>query len=183
MRHGFRLALVLLASMSAAGCAPLLVGPQTYGRPRAAMVQPLPPVGRWDLVMSLQPSWLIAVIEANGTTHTGRFLAADGDGLSVVVRGSEISVPRVEVMRVDLVQTLPAGARTGKRIAAGAAAGSLAMVAALQIVPLAFAGKLWMPPAKVWVAGAALGAGDAALRDAAERYPRTIYVAPMHPIY
>ena len=170
---------LVVVTIAASGCAaalsPLLFAPpyrdpaQSYGAP---------PIGRWDQVLSLEPRLLISVWQSSGIQQTGRFVTADMDALQMFVLGSDVTIPRHDIMRVDLVQTLPGGERTRKRIAAGAALGAVKMVAAFQIIPLAFAGKLWLPPAGVWLSGAGVGVWEAVRRDHEERRPHTLYIAP-----
>lgn len=172
---GSLVALTMMVSGCASAFSAQLFAPR-YRQPAQADV--MPPVGRWDQVLSLEPRLLISVWQSSGVQQTGRFVSADMDALQMFVQGADITIPRHDIMRVDLVQRLPGGDRTRKRIAAGAALGAIKMVAAFQIIPLAFAGKLWMPPAGVWLAGAGVGAWDAGWRDHDERRPRTLYIAP-----
>jgi hypothetical protein len=179
MKRLLALGSLAAVTMMASGCAssfsPQLFAPR-YRLPAQAFV--MPPVGRWDQVLSLEPRLLISVWESSGVQQTGRFVTADMDALQMFVQGAEVTIPRHDIMRVDLAQTLPGGDRTRKRIAAGAALGAIKLAAAFQIIPLAFAGKLWMPPAGLWLAGAGAGAWEAGRRDHEERRPRTLYIAP-----
>ena len=172
---------VTLACVGAAACSPMLdpygYGPRRRAAPRA---YDIPPIGRWDQVVSLKTPLVISVILADGTTQTGRFAGATAAVMRVIVQGAEITVPRDDVMRVDVAQTLPAGKGTLKRVALGAAGMSLATVLSLQVLPLAFAGELWNPPARTWISSAAIGAAAGWWNDRRSRGPRTIYVAPAH---
>ena len=170
---------LLVVTMTASGCAAALspqLFPAPYRQPAQGYV--VPPIGRWDQVISLEPRLLISVWRSSGAQQTGRFVTADLDTLQMFVQGSDVTIPRDDIMRLDLVQTLPGGRRSRKRIATGAALGAIKMAAVFQIIPLAFAAKLWLPPPGVWLAGAALGGWEAAERDRADRRPRTLYIAP-----
>ncbi len=178
MRRRFLAGIALAAALAHTACAPLLA-PLAHGSRRSLPLQfELPPIGRWDQVLSLEPALMVTVLTSNGDSHTGRFLAADRDTVRLVVHGFEVMVARDDVMRLDLAQRLPVGERTAKRIATGAVGGSLATVLPLQLVCLAFGGKLCNPGARLWFGGAIAGAAGAAARDRYERRPRTIYIAP-----
>ena len=179
MGRRFLAGIALAAALANTACAPLLA-PLAHGPRRSLPLQyEIPPIGRWDQVLSLQPTLIVTVLTSNGDSHTGRFLAADRDTLRLIVHGSEVMVARDDVMRVDLAQRLPVGEQTVKRIGTGALGGSLATVLPLQFVCLAFGGKLCNLGARLWLAGAVAGAAGAAARDQYERRPRTIYITPV----
>ena len=181
MRRRILPVFVALACVGAAACSPLLdpygYGPRRRAAPRAYDV---PPIGRWDQVLSLKPALVISVIQADGSIQTGRFAGATAAVMRVIVQGAEITVPRDDVMRIDVAQTLPAGKGTLRSVTLGAAGVSLATVLSLQILPLAFAGELWNPPARTWITSAAGGAAAGWWSDRRTRGPRTIYIAPAH---
>ncbi len=167
------LGMLLAASTMTAGCATHVFNPEPGGLPNSRSV-----VGRWDQVMGLTPSVLVGVLRTDGTVQTGRFGGADADALHLFSQGWDVTFARDEVIRLDLLESRPAGERTVTRIAKGAARHALVMAAVVQVLPLAFSGTLAMPPARFWLVNVGIGGGVAALHDARDRRPRTIYVAP-----
>jgi hypothetical protein len=167
--------LLVVGSMGSVGCAPLL---HPHSHPHVATAHQPPPVGRWDLVMSIDQNLVITVMDAAGVRHTGRFIGADRDALLVVKHGIEVSIARSDVMRVDLSQRIPPGRKTVKRVALTAAAGALAHAGLISFIGTAMGGKLWIAHLRYWLAGAGIGAMLGVERDVRERRPQTIYVAP-----
>ena len=174
---------LLLAGVVSGACAPMYGAPMMAGRtmyappprPNAPVVQATP-FGRWDEVMALRPNWIVEVLDAEGTTHTGRFVRASVRSLKFVTIGGEFELPRPEVIRVDLLQAEDASG-TAKEVAAGAATGAISMAGAIAVVPFLMTGKFYAPPARFWAFGAALGGIKAAQQARAAREPRTVYVA------
>jgi hypothetical protein len=144
--------------------------------PRAAAAPPSP-VGRWDEVMALRPNWIIDVLDAEGDTHTGRFVRASVRSLRLVKSGGELELPRREVVRVDLLHAQDTPGTTAREIGTGAAAGAATMAGGAMLIPFLLTGKVFLPPARFLAAGAVLGGVTAAGELRHERRPRTVYVA------
>lgn len=183
MKRAMLIAL-LFAAVASGACAPLLGAPMMgrgmYApppRPPAASAAPTPPFGRWDEVMSLRQNWIVEVLDAEGVTHTGRFVRASLHSLKFVTTGGEQEVIRRDVIRVDLIQADDGPGTTAKEVGLGAAAGAASMAGAMALVPFLATGKLMLPPARYWAAGAALGGVQAAQAGREARRPRTIYLA------
>ena len=133
------------------------------------------PVGRWDAVMSLDPTALIGVTTADGVPHTGRFVRAGMYWLRLFENGAEVEIARDDVARVDFL-----GGVTGdsaQRIAAGAAVGAAAAGGTQLFMALMYGGKLVMP-GRALAIGAAGGAVAGAIDSAARKEQRAIYIAP-----
>ena len=182
MKRSAGLMIVLVASVGAGACAPMIgrpmFGAPMYGQP-PVVAQPYQPpaLGRWDQVMSLKPNFVIEVLAADGTTQAGRFIRADVQSLRFQANANEVNLRREDVIRVDLLAVPHAGATDAQEIATGAAKGALTMAGAMAAIPFLISGKVWVPPARFWAAGAVVGGIDAAQRNRYERQPRTIYVA------
>ena len=166
-----RAVVVLILALFASACASMSML-ATPTRPPFA--RELSPVGRWDVVMALEPATLIGVVTADGVAHPGRFVRAGMYWLRLFERGREIEFARSDIARVDYLGT---SAGTAQRIAGGAAVGALAGGVSQMLFALAFAGKLVFPGRAV-----ALGAGGGAvagvMESADRRHRRVIYIAP-----
>ena len=150
-----------------------------YGRPAPAVAHAYEPspLGRWDQVMYLKPNFVIGVLAADGTTQVGRFIRADIRSLRFQANAAELNLRREDVIRVDLLALPDAGQSDAEEIAIGAAKGAAAMAGVMAAIPFLVTGKVWVPPARFWGAGAVAGGIDAAQRNRYERRPRTIYIA------
>ncbi|HXG55208.1 MAG TPA: hypothetical protein VNJ03_07480 [Vicinamibacterales bacterium] len=181
MKRVIGLAVVMAVSVGTTGCAPMLAAGM-FAHPRQARGGPapaMPPIGRWDQVMSLRPGATIAMLTADGTTRAGQFVKASVRSVAFVAESGEIELPREEIIRVDLVRALPSGHRTAKTVVTGAAQGALLAGASVAALPYLLTGNLWLPPARIWGFGAVAGGLKAGQGDAHERMPRTVYIAPM----
>jgi hypothetical protein len=182
MKRAMLIAVIFAAGASGA-CAPILGAPMMgrgmYTPPPRPTVSAAPtsPFGRWDEVMSLRSNWIVEVLDAEGFTHTGRFVRASLHSLKFVTTGGEHELARPDVIRVDLIQADDGPGTTAKEVGLGAAAGAAGMAGAMALVPFLAAGKLIVPPARFWATGALLGGAKAAQAGREARRPRTIYLA------
>lgn len=163
---------VLVVGFLTSACAPMLAPPSqrtAFGPMRES------PVGRWDLVMGLEPAVLIGVTTADGVAHTGRFVRAGMYWLRLFENGAELEIDRNDVARVDYLGGAPSGAT--QRVAGGAASGAVVAGATEMLFALAFGGKLVFP-GRSMALGAAGGAVAGAMDTATRREQRAIYVAP-----
>jgi hypothetical protein len=181
MRTGAGCVVVMAAlTLTCAACAPMPyqagrypgpyapVNPYAFRAPRPE-AQAGPAVGRWDNVMLLPAGTPVQVLMMDGRKAGGNLTSADATILRIVTASGEVELAAIDVMRVDRLPE-PASRQYGKAAAAGAAAGAgLAGVAGLIVGH--------MPPARIFAAGAIIGAG-AALQDASyARGPVMIYLA------
>lgn len=181
MKRVAGLAFVMAMAVGTAGCAPMLARGM-FAHPRHARGGPapeMPPIGRWDQVMSLRPGVTIALLLADGTTREGQFVKASVRSVAFVAESGEAQLSREDVIRVDLVRGLPTGRDTAKAVAIGAAQGALLAGASVAAIPYLLSGDFWLPPARIWGFGAVAGGLRAGQADARERMPRTLYIAPM----
>lgn len=178
--------LILLVSVLATGCGPIVTGALAGAgplRPRGVPTQPYqpPPIGRWDAVMSLARSSMIGVLTTDGTTHTAVFVAATVDSLILAGRDRSVSIPRQEIVRIDLVRAPGRATSVAKAAAAGALTGAAVAGVGVALIPFSASGELWLPPARVWgvgaLVGAAYGIAGALTNPNEEARPRTIYIA------
>ena len=73
----------------------------------------------WDVVRGLRSGDRVKVQESSGTEHKGRVTAVTPDGISLATGGSQVSVERARVRRVQL----HSGSRRARNVAIGAAVG------------------------------------------------------------
>jgi hypothetical protein len=184
MKRPAVMVLCLLVSLFATGCAPIYTGAMAAGgplRPRAIATRPYepPPIGRWDALMSLAKASTITVLTTDGITRIAVFAGATVDSLIVVGSASNVAIPRLEVVRVDLVGTSGRGQLLVREAAAGGLVGALTAGVGLALIPFLASGEVWVPPARVWGVGALLGAAGAMTNPKEDRRPRTIYIAPL----
>ena len=133
--------------------------------------------GRWDNVIALAPGANLAVMTIDGDVHVGRFVKAGLQWLSLAVDGTARELSRADVMRIELVSG--SGSRGGADdVMRGAATGAAAVGGAMMLVPYLVSGDVWVPPARFWGFGAALGAIGAVQRKKLEAHDRTVYLAP-----
>jgi hypothetical protein len=174
--------MTLVLTLIAAGCAPMYGGGMTGAgllRPRAAAVRPYepPPIGRWDSVMFLDKGSTLGVLTADGTTRIGVIVHADVNALTLAHSGAPESIPRPDVVRVDLLRAAGRAKSVVKDAAAGAVAGAATAGLGVALLPFLASGEVWLPPARVWGVGAAFGAAAAVMNKKEERRARTIYIA------
>jgi len=182
MKRPAEMVLVLLVTLLATGCAPMYTGAIAAGgplRPRAASTRPYepPPIGRWDAVMSLRKASTISVLTNDGSTRTAVFAGATVDSLILVGSVSDISIQRLQVVRVDLVRASGRGESMARDAAVGGLVGAVTAGVGLALIPFLASGDVWVPPARVWGVGAILGAAGALMNPKEDRLPRTIYIA------
>ena len=177
---------VLIAALTTGACAPLMGGAIAAGRYGRPMFGPPPPpayqqpsLNRWDQVMSLRSNWIIEVLDAEGQSHNGRFIRASVKVLRFSTNAGEVELAKQDVVRVDLLDAQTSGGDAGTKVAVGAASGALVTGAGIALIPYLLTGKVIVPPARFFVAGAAMGAAGALQQQHHDRRPRTIYVAPL----
>lgn len=172
---------MLMATFGSGACAPMMRGPMygpgMFGPPARPAIVQASPAGRWDEVMSLRPNWIIDILDAEGTMHTGRFVKASVKSLRFVTSSGEIELVRRDVIRVDLIHAEDGPGTTAKEVGIGAASGAASMAGAMALIPFLATGKLFAPPPRFWATGAVIGGLHAAQRAQSNRRPRTIYVA------
>jgi hypothetical protein len=170
-------------ALLSAGCAPLMHSP-FVGAPRTraphmggpAAMAPAPlalPFGRWDNVMRVPPMSVLDVLDSHGAAHVGQILSADAQQVKLLVRGSEVTLARAEVVRVDLVRAAGAASGIG-RVARGALLGAGAAVLFGAVV----GGEAWPPPGALVRGGAAIGGLSGSQAAALDRQGQILYIAP-----
>lgn len=182
----FRALFVLLA-VGTVGCAPMMYGPgrtaPVYGlfgppaRPMAAIdSSPASVVGRWDNVVGLNPTAQVGIVLADGSHRTGRFLRAGMDFVRILENGIEIDLSRDDVARLDLLKN--GAGIDGAEIARDAAVGAAVSGAMLMVVPYLITGRVEVPPARWWAAGAVAGGAGSYEQQRFAHAARTLYVSP-----
>jgi hypothetical protein len=126
------------------------------------------PIGRWDNVMMTAVGTPLLVLMMNGTTATGEVVAATNDTLRLRVASGEVTFAAADVMRVD---RLAGGTRSASKDAARGAAFGAGVVGVLGLI----AGHA--PPARVFAAGAIIGAEQNVEFGSLARGATTIYLA------
>ena len=133
------------------------------------------------MVMSLGKTSMISVLTTDGATRTAVFVGATVDALILAGRDTNVSIPRPQIVRIDLVRAPGHGASVTKTAAAGALAGAAVAGIGVALIPLSASGDVWVPPARVWAVGALVGAAygmaGALMNSSEEARPRTIYIA------
>ena len=175
------LLLVVVATLATTACAPLLY-PPSHGFPQrrghTAMVRPPdPPIGRWDNVVGLPAGVVLGIVTANGDVHTGSFVKAGMQWLRVAGGRGDIELARADVMRVEILGHA-AGGINADAVVGGAAKGAATVAGAMMLVPYLLTGDVWVPPARFWGLGAALGAAGAVQKGRLDAQSRTVYLAP-----
>jgi hypothetical protein len=177
---------ILLVAVLAAGCGPMYTGALIGAgpvRPGAVPTRPYqpPPIGRWDAVMSLGTSSLISVLTTDGSTRTALFVGATVDSLILAGRDAKVAIPRLDVVRIDLMRAPGRAKSLVKNAAAGALTGAAVAGIGVALIPFSASGEVWLPPARVWGVGALVGAGygiaGALTNPNEDGRPRTIYIA------
>jgi hypothetical protein len=126
------------------------------------------PIGRWDNVMMTAVGTPLLVLMMNGTTATGEVVAATNDTLRFRVASGEVTFAAADVMRVD---RLSGGAGSAVKDGARGAAFGAGVVGVLALI----AGQA--PPARVFAAGAIIGAEQSVEFGSLARGATTIYLA------
>lgn len=185
MKRAAGLVAVMMAALTVGACAPM------YGRPifgaspmypAARAVRPMyepSPIGRWDAVMTLAPNAILEVLDADGTTHTARFVKASVSALAVIEDGAQTSMPRASVVRVVLLPALRHDDAV-KEAAGSAAAGALTAGVGMALIPYLATGQVWIPPARFWGTGAVMGGASAIARQKQAQNPRIVYLADVN---
>jgi hypothetical protein len=161
----------------AAGCVyPTRSLSGTYGRQRPMHPRSVGPqidlatfaVGRWDNVMMSAVGTPLMVLMTNGTTASGTVVSATSDALRLRVASGEVDLAAAEVMRVD---RLPGGPRGMVKDGARGAAFGAGVLGVLGLV----IGHV--PPARLFAAGAIVGAHQNIQLAGLAPGPSTIYLA------
>ena len=126
------------------------------------------PIGRWDNVMMTAVGTPLLVLMMNGTMATGEVVTATSDALRLRVASGEVDLAAADVMRVD---RLAGGARSVVKDGARGAAFGAGVVGVLALI----AGQA--PPARVFAAGAIIGAEQNVEFGSLARGATTIYLA------
>jgi hypothetical protein len=175
--------LVVAATVVSAGCSPLLhpggYRPGGYWRPGIprppAVAADYVPVGRWDIVMRLPGRSVIDVLTRDGRATVGGFVGADEQSVRVQVGGIDVSLSRLDVVRIDLVD-LPGS--TTLAVARRAAGGAILGAAGAAILAGVLGGSAWPPPGALLRGGAAGGALAGGEAELTHRRSRLIYLSP-----
>jgi hypothetical protein len=126
------------------------------------------PVGRWDNVMMTAVGTPLLVLMKNGTAASGDVVFATSETLRLRVASGEVDLAAAEVMRVD---RLSGGARSAVKDGARGAAFGVGVVGVLALI----AGQV--PPARLFAAGAIVGAEQNVEFGGLARGATTIYLA------
>lgn len=171
-----RLILVLPLIVVLGGCAYPTSSVSSAYRPQYPM-RPAPygpqlnlaslPVGRWDNVMMTAVGTPLFVLMMDGHMASGEIVSATSDALRLHVASGEVELLASEVMRVDRVATNRDVVRDGAR---GAAFGA-GVVGVLGLI----VGHV--PPARLFAAGAIVGANQNVQDSLAAHRATTIYLA------
>ena len=172
-----KLLLLIPVLALAAGCVyPTRSLPGPYGRQRPEYPRALGPqidlaalpIGRWDNVMMSAVGSPLMVLMVNGTTASGTVVSATSDGLRLRVASGEVDLAAAEVIRVDRLAGGPRGVvKDGAR---GAAFGA----GVLGVLGLIIG---HVPPARLFAAGAIVGAHQNVQRGGLAAGATTIYLA------
>ena len=172
--------IVLLAALAMPGCSPAMYpmprgafGAPGYYRPLRETVEPVPR-GRWDNVMRLPKGSTIDVLTVDGAANVGPIAGADIRTVRLFVGGTEVTIARLDVVRVDLVDV--AGSDTAA-VARKAARGALLGAGVVALVTGVIGREAWPPPGAALRGGAAIGAVSAAHDELARRGGRLIYLS------
>lgn len=178
-------ALVLAAAIGTTACSPALFAVPGRTYPLAAhaghsrpQVEQLP-IGRWDNVMRLPRGSTIDVLSTDGAANIGAITGADVRTVRVIVEGTEVSIARADVVRVDLVKL--AGSDT-VAVARKATRGAVLGAGLVALVTGVVGGEAWPPPAVALRAGAAAGGLSAGQGEVLRRAGRVVYLAPQQGI-
>ncbi len=165
MKKVLSLALPMCVLLS--GC--VAARPLTSSQPSVRGYGGLSPIGRWDVVMTLEPGHDVEVLMPDGALVKGAVVGVTFSNLRVRADACDLDLPATDVMRVDSVAAPgPWPLRNG----AVDAAWGVGFVALFGLV----FGR--MPPATAFVGGAALAANQSIQYGRLPRHPVTIYVSP-----
>lgn len=174
-----KLAGLVVVVILSSGCSALLLpgqhGPYRSPRARAHTDPHTAAIGRWDQVMRLPHAATIDVLTRDGMARVGAFTAADEESVRVEIQGVAVRVPRLDVVRVDLVDLPGADAVA---VAKGAGGGALMGAALMGLFSAALGGEAWPPSGSALRTGALFGgliAGESALQG---RRGHPIYIKP-----
>jgi hypothetical protein len=172
-----KLPLLIPVLALAAGCAyPTRSLPDAYGRQRAMYPRAVGPqldlatmpIGRWDNVMMSAVGTPLMVLTMNGTTASGTFVFATSDALRLRVASGDVDLAAAEVMRVD---RLGGGPRDALKNGVRGGAFGAGVVGVLGLI----IGHV--PPARLFAAGAIVGAHQDVRLGGLAAGPSTIYLA------
>jgi hypothetical protein len=182
-----KLFVLIGAAMLTTGCSQLLYpgayGPGRYGPGMAApygALRPAPlveatPTGRWDNVMRLPRTSTIDVLTTDGVATVGAITGADVGHVRLLVQGTDVTISRRDIIRVDLVDV--AGSDAAAVVKQGAK-GALVGAAIATVASAVIGGRAWPPPGPLLRGGAALGAMSGGESELIRRRQRIIYLAP-----
>ena len=146
-------------------------GPPVYG-PAMPVAPQSVPIGRWDNVMMLPGGAALDVLTTDGGRTAGTFISATYTILRVQVPDArEVQIAASDVVRIDRWFGGPQGAPSATRDAAKGAAVGAGAVGVLGLL----AGRL--PPARVFAAGAIVGAYQNEETARAYRHSVIVYLA------
>lgn len=182
-----RALLVLLAVVGTTGCAPMLYGPGRMVPPHGLFAPPARPavgpgspwasvVGRWDNVVGLNSNALVGIVTADGTLRAGRFVRAGSGFVRLLESGVEVELPRADVARLDLLKS--AEPIDGGELVRDAARGAALTGGLMMAVPYLITGRVYVPPARFWAAGAVAGGVASYQLQRFGRAERTVYISP-----
>lgn len=173
-----RLRALLVVALVSGACAPLpyqagpYPGPYARMNPYPSRYRPEPAstsvVGRWDNVMMLAAGTPVQVLTMDGGKAAGEVTSADVSALRLLTASGEVALEADQVMRVDRVTAYKdyrAAAGRGAAIGAGAV-GVMGLLVG------------HMPPARVFGAGAIMGASAGVQDMSYDAGPVTIYLSP-----
>lgn len=181
-----RTLMILLAVGGTTGCAPMLYGPARMGPPHGLFAPARPAigpdspwtsvVGRWDNVVGLNSRDLVGIVTADGTLRAGRFVRAGSAFVRMIESGVEVELPRAEVARLDVLKG--AEAIDGGELVRDAARGAALTGGLMMAVPYLITGRVYVPAARFWAAGAVVGGAASYQQQRLGRSERTVYISP-----
>jgi hypothetical protein len=177
--------LLVAATIVSTGCSTLMYPrgyqpggyyPSAY-RGRGTVAPEYVPVGRWDNVMRLARQTVIDVLTRDGRATVGGFVDADEQYVRVLLGDLEVSISRLDIVRIDLVD-LPGS--TTRAVARRAAGGAILGAAGAVLLAGVIGGEAWPPPGALVRAGVAGGALVGGETELSQRRSRLIYLAPSY---
>ena len=160
------LLMILVVAVSSTACAPVYGIPaRSYPRPAPAALA-VDVTGRWDNVMMLPPGARVHVLLMDGARVEGPIVSAASGAVKLAVAAGEVEIAADRVARID---------RTAGSDGIGRGLSDAAHGAGLVGVLGLLAGRV--PPARVFAAGAILGA-EGSIHAGVAITPQTIYVSP-----
>lgn len=170
-----RIVVMVHLALMAAACSPVGYRARTpFSSQGARLIGPAydvsaqPPFGRWDNVMMLPVGALVEVLRMDGSLAAGPIVSAAADRVRIHTASGDVEVPFKDVMRID--REVPRGSawQDGSR---GAAFGA----GVVGVLGLAV-GR--MPPPRLFLAGAVVGAYETVELRRLAGQGRIVYVAP-----